>query len=151
MNPKCRSTVGWDSLLKGWGSCLRSKVTSLIYFFIPISWLLSLKTQWDHCCGTEISAGRGSSSLSHGAFLCHTGRLCTEMGSESRVGKGNPLLCASGQQEKSWIGEQTWLKCPGSRHRSVKWMDLFGGCYLLCVLTPCQLTGWILWEWERVV
>lgn len=131
MNPKYSSTVGWDSLLKGWESCLRSKVTSLIHFFIHISWLLSQKTrafQWDHSCGT-----RGSSSLGHVAFVCHTGRTCIEMGSESKVGKGNPLLCASGQQEKLWIGEQTWLKCPGKEHRGVQRMDLLDGC---CLLTP---------------
>lgn len=137
MNPKYRSAVGWDSLLKGWQSCLRSKVTSLIDFFIHICWLLSLKAQalqWDQGCGTEISAGRGSSSL------WHTGWLSIEMGSESKVGKGNPLLCASRQQEKSWIGEQSWLKYPGKQHRNAKRMELFDGWYLLGVLAPRQLS-----------
>lgn len=149
MNPKYRNAVGWDSLLKGWQSCLRSKVTSLIDFFIHICWLLSLKAQalqWDQGCGTEISAGRGSSSL------WHTGWLSIEMGSESKVGKGNPLLCASGQQEKSWIGEQSWLKYPGKQHRSAKRMELFDGWYLLGVLTHISSTGWegnVCSEWKR--
>lgn len=98
MNPKYRrSAVGWDSLLKGWGGCLRSEVTSLMNSFIYISQLL-LKTevaQWD--CSSARYMGLKSllakSALPFDRWLLFATQVdfILKWSYESELGKGKSL------------------------------------------------------------
>lgn len=129
MNPKYRSAVGWDSLLKGWRSCLGSEVSVLVHVFHPhflpsftIDTGSAMGSLQCPACGTEISASKVSSSLWQMAFVCQVGRLYIEMSLLSWARKIKLPYCIAGgqQEEKSWISEQAWLKYLGNKSSSIK-------------------------------